>query len=116
MNRVTTLPLALVLTVALAVGAGLWWFYRGDAPAPVDFDAATGEAIAATATGTLTIHGVSRPVIFGLEAQLVGDTVVVVGTTKIAFSDSDVAVPSSPIVLSVDDTGTLERQLLLTAP
>lgn len=50
---------------------------------------------------------------FALEAQLVGSTVVAVGSTEIAFADYDVEVPSSPMVLSVDDHGTLELQLLL---
>ena len=44
---------------------------------------------------------------------LVGDTIVMTASTQITFSDYGVEVPSSPIVLSVDDVGTLELQLLL---
>jgi hypothetical protein len=32
----------------------------------------------------------------------------------VAFSDYDVTVPSAPIVLSAEDEGTIELQLLLT--
>lgn len=76
--------------------------------------AASGEAVDVTATGDLTIHGETRAVEFPLQAQLVNDTVVVVGSLDVAFSDFGVEVPSSPAVVSVDDHGTLELQLLLT--
>lgn len=74
--------------------------------------AAEGEAVEVTATGDLTIHGVTNEVTFEMEAQLVNGTVVAVGTTEVTFSDYDVEVPSSPVVLSVDDHGILELQLL----
>ncbi|MCP5030606.1 MAG: YceI family protein [Actinomycetia bacterium] len=76
--------------------------------------ATTGEAVAVTATGELTIHGVTQSVQIDLEAQLVADTVVVVGSMDIAFADYGVEVPSSPAIVSVEDHGTLELQLLLT--
>lgn len=83
---------------------------------PIDLgeDAASGEPVRVTATGDLTIHGVTRQVEIPLEAQLEGDTIVVVGSVEIAFSDYGVEVPSAPIVLSVADVGTMELQLLLT--
>ena len=67
-----------------------------------------------TATGDLTIHGVTKSVEIPLEAQLVDGTVVLVGSTEVTFSDYGVEVPSAPVVVSVSDTGTLELQLLLT--
>jgi hypothetical protein len=36
----------------------------------------------------------------------------VVGSTEIVFSDFDVEVPSAPVVVSADDRGVLELQLL----
>ena len=48
-----------------------------------------------------------------MQARLVDDTVVVVGSTDISFSDIGVEVPSSGKVLSVADTATIELQLLL---
>ena len=73
-----------------------------------------GEAVSATAVGDLTIHGVTQRVEFPLEAQLVQDTVVVVGSLDITFADYGVEVPDAQIVLSVEDHGILELQLLLT--
>ncbi len=81
---------------------------------PVELgSAADGEAIEVTATGELTVHGVTQPVELAVEAQLVDGTIVLVASTELTFSDYDVEVPSSPAVLSVDDHGTLEAQILL---
>ncbi len=76
--------------------------------------AAEGDALAVDATGELTIHGVTQLVTIPLQAQLVGETVVVVGSIDITFSDYDVEVPESQIVISVEDSGTMEFQLLFT--
>lgn len=76
--------------------------------------AADGEAVSVTATGDLTVHGVTQQVQVPMEAQLVDGTVVLVGSTEITFADFDVEVPSAPVVVSVADVGTLELQLLLT--
>jgi polyisoprenoid-binding protein YceI len=83
---------------------------------PVDLGdgAASGEPVAVTAVGDLTIHGVTRQVAIPLEAQLVDDTVVVTGSLDITFSDFDVDVPDSQVVVSVKDHGVMEVQLLLT--
>ena len=74
---------------------------------------ASGQALSVTAVGDLTIHGVTKRVEMPLEAQLVDDTVVVVGSMDLTFSDYGVAVPESQVVLSVEDHGILELQLLL---
>lgn len=83
---------------------------------PIDLDAAAlaGEAVAVDAVGDLTIHGVTQRVTMPLDAQLVGDTIVVVGSLDIAFADYGVDVPSAPIVVSVDDHGPIELQLFFT--
>ncbi len=75
--------------------------------------AASGEKVSVTGVGELTVHGVTQQIEIPLEAQLAGDTIVIVGSTEITFADFDVEVPSAPVVLSVSDTGTLELQLLL---
>ena len=75
--------------------------------------AAEGETVTVAAVGELTLHGVTRPAEFALEAQLVGETVAVVGSTEVTFADFGVVVPSAPVVLSVEDHGILELQLLL---
>ena len=83
------------------------------APIELGEAAATGGQVSVTATGDLTIHGVTKSVTFDLDAQLVDSTVVVVGTTPVVFSDYGIELPTSPIVLSLDDNGTLEFQFLL---
>jgi polyisoprenoid-binding protein YceI len=77
--------------------------------------ATTGEAVSVVATGDLTIHGETQRVEIPIDAQLVDGTIVLVASTDIVFSDYGVDVPDSPIVLSVDDQGVLEVQLLLVA-
>ena len=76
--------------------------------------AAAGEPVSVTATGELTIHGVTKTVQIELDAQLVDGTIVLVGSMDLTFSDYDVEVPAAQIVVSVDDFGILELQLLLT--
>ena len=83
-------------------------------PVALGDGAASGEPVAVTAVGDLTIHGVTRQVAIPLEAQLVDDTVVVTGSLDITFSDFDVDVPDSQVVVSVKDHGVMEVQLLLT--
>ena len=75
--------------------------------------AAAGDPVSTSATGDLTVHGITQSVTFDLDAQLVDDTVVVVGSTEINFADYGVTVPSAPIVLSANDFGTVELQLFL---
>jgi polyisoprenoid-binding protein YceI len=73
--------------------------------------AADGEPVPVTATGDLTIRGTTLPVEIPLEAQLVDDVVVVVGSVEIVFADYGVSVPDAPIVVSAEDHGIIELQL-----
>lgn len=72
-----------------------------------------GEPFSATLPATLTIRGISQDVDVPLTGQRVGDVVVVVGTLPIDFTAFDVTMPTAPVVLSVEDTGSLEWQLFL---
>lgn len=83
-------------------------------PIRLPADADSGKQVDVSATGDLTIHGVTKSVAFPLQAKLVNGTVVVVGSIDVTFSDYGVKVPSAPIVVSADDHGTLELQLLFT--
>lgn len=82
---------------------------------PIDLgtNADSGATVEVTADGELTVHGVTQQVSVPLQAKLVNDTVVVVGSVEVSFADYGVQVPSSMKVLSVDDHGTVEFQLLL---
>jgi polyisoprenoid-binding protein YceI len=81
-------------------------------PIALESTPAEGEMIAATATGTLTLHGVSREVAIPLQGQIAADRVVVVGSTVVAFADYGIAQPRAAAVLSVADRATLELQLV----
>ena len=48
---------------------------------------------------------------FDLQAQLVDDIIVVVGSSDVVFSDYGVPTPRSAAVLSVEDEGVMEFQL-----
>jgi polyisoprenoid-binding protein YceI len=84
------------------------------APIELGDGAASGDPVELSAQGDLTIHGVTTPVEIPLEAQLVDDTAVVVGSLDVVFADYGVSVPSAPVVLSAEDHGVVELQLLLT--
>jgi polyisoprenoid-binding protein YceI len=75
--------------------------------------AAGGEAVTVDAVGELTIHGVTTTVTIPLQAQLVDGAIVIVGSIDISLADYGVSVPSAPIVVSAEDTATLELQLFL---
>ncbi len=83
---------------------------------PVDLGAqpVEGATIEVTATGDLTLHGVTRAVEIPLQARVGGGVVTITGSLEIAFADFDIAKPQAMIVLSVQDGGTLELQLQLT--
>ncbi|MDH3261488.1 MAG: YceI family protein [Acidimicrobiia bacterium] len=83
---------------------------------PVDFGAIPedGETISVTAIGELTVHGISNTIEMPLQAQLIGDVIVVVGSTEIVFADYNVEAPSAVIVLSVEDRGQVELQLFFS--
>jgi polyisoprenoid-binding protein YceI len=70
-----------------------------------------GKTISATATGELTLHGVTKTVQVPIEARLSGDVVTVVGSIAIQFADYSVDRPTSFAVLSIEDHGTMEFQL-----
>ena len=83
-------------------------------PVELPVGVSEGERFSGSALGDLTIMGVTNRVVFDLEAQLVGDTVVVVGSTEVVFSDYGVSAPTSPSVISVEDHGIMEFQLFFT--
>ena len=83
---------------------------------PVELPAgmADGEPFSGSAEGDLTIKGVTNRVTFELQAQLVGEIIVAVGSSDVVFSDYGVTAPTAPVVVSVEDHGIMEFQLLFT--
>jgi polyisoprenoid-binding protein YceI len=77
---------------------------------PLDFgtDPGVGKAVTVSATGDLTLHGVTKSVTFDLQAQrLDATTIEVLGEIPIHFPDYDIANPSGGPA-QVGDDGTLE--------
>jgi polyisoprenoid-binding protein YceI len=83
---------------------------------PIDLGAAPaeGQAVSVTATGDLTLHGQTKSVQIPLKAKRAGGVIVVTGSLEITFADFGIAKPTSFLVLSVQDQGTLELQLFFT--
>jgi polyisoprenoid-binding protein YceI len=83
---------------------------------PIDLGSvpADGQVIQATATGDLTIHGVTKSVRIPVEARVAGDVVTVTGSIDILFADYGMNRPTSFLVLSIADHGTMEFQLQFT--
>jgi polyisoprenoid-binding protein YceI len=63
-----------------------------------------------TATGKLTLHGVTKTVTFTLQCERTGDTAEVTGSIPITFADYSISNPSFGPV-TTDDHGTLEFKL-----
>ena len=66
-----------------------------------------GDAVTATATGELTLHGVTNAVTFDLTVQAGDDIIGVLGEIPVTFSDYDISDPSGGPA-EVGDEGTLE--------
>lgn len=83
---------------------------------PVELPAGVseGEGFSGSVLGDLTIKGITNRVVFDLEAQRAGDTIVVVGSAPVIFSDYGVTAPTSIAVISVEDHGIMEFQLFFT--
>ncbi|MYI20773.1 MAG: YceI family protein, partial [Acidimicrobiia bacterium] len=83
---------------------------------PVTFESlpAAGESVTATVVGAFEIHGASRPVEISLEATWIERVVIVGGTFQISFQDNGIVPPRAPVVLSVEDVGTIELLLNFT--
>ena len=84
--------------------------------APIDLGAepVEGQLVEVTATGDLTLHGVTKSVQIPLQARREGDTIAVAGSLPIAFADFGIEKPQAMMVLSVEDRGTLELLIHLT--
>ena len=79
---------------------------------PVTLPGADDVSVSMEVLGQLTVNGIGRQVPVKIEAQLVDATIVVVGSIDITFIDYDVGVPSAIIVVSAEDHGIVEVQLL----
>ncbi len=82
--------------------------------APIELGSVPADAtpVTATATGELTLRGVTNPVTVEVQAQKNGDTIQVVGSTDVVFADYGIPQPDNGAV-STQDHGLLEFDLRL---
>lgn len=75
---------------------------------------ADGTSTTVSATGDLTLHGVTKQVTVDFDAETRDGTIAIVGSTPIVLADYEMEPPTSALALSVADQGTLEFQVFLT--
>ena len=66
-----------------------------------------------TATGDLTLHGVTKPVQVTIEARRNGGNIEVVGSIPVKFSDYGIDNPSTAAV-TTQDNGVVEVSLIFS--
>jgi polyisoprenoid-binding protein YceI len=72
------------------------------------------ERATVSATGDLTIHGVTKEATIELQAELQSDAAVVVGSAPVALADYGIDPPTGFSVLSISGDGTFEFQLFFS--
>lgn len=82
-------------------------------PIAVDEAALSGDVIERAVRGTLELHGVANEVEIALTGQLVDGLVVIVGSSEIALADYEIEPPTNFRVVSIEDSGTMEFQIIL---
>lgn len=87
---------------------------------PIDFGEVPeeGATVDATATGELTLHGVTNEITFPVQAVLRGNTISI-GTNpddlpEIVLADYDIEAPTGGPIAEVSDTGTFEFLITVT--
>jgi polyisoprenoid-binding protein YceI len=80
-------------------------------PISLPADAGNGQAFRVSATGALTIHGVTRTVTILIDARLNGSQIELAGSITFPFSDFGMTPPSIGGFVSVQDNATMEFQL-----
>ncbi len=83
-------------------------------PIALPADAAGGQTIHVSATGALTIHGVTKTVSIPIDARLTGSKIELVGSIAFPFGQFGMTPPSIGGFVTVQDNATMEFQLLLT--
>src|ERR1700731_4133643 len=86
------------------------------APIILPATAASGQAINVSATGALTIHGVTKTVTIPIMARLNGSTIELAGSITFPFSQFGMTPPSIGGFVTVQDNATMEFQIFLAPP
>ena len=83
------------------------------APIELGHVPAEGEEVSVTATGDLTLHGVTKSVQIPLKATLTQDVIGVSGSLTFTWEDFGMEQPSSQRVVSLADDVTMEFQIFM---
>jgi polyisoprenoid-binding protein YceI len=73
--------------------------------------AKSGQVVKVSATGPLTLHGVTRTVSIPLSLQLSGSSFEVVGSISFPWSEFGMSAPNFGSFVTVDNTATMELDL-----
>jgi polyisoprenoid-binding protein YceI len=87
--------------------------FKLTSPIALATDAASGQTIQVSASGDLTIHGVTKSVTIPIDARLTGSKIELVGSITFPFSEFGMTPPSIGGFVSVQDNATMEFQVLL---
>ncbi|HEX9096606.1 MAG TPA: YceI family protein [Candidatus Dormibacteraeota bacterium] len=81
-------------------------------PIALPADAASGQTVHVSATGALTIHGVTKTVTIPIDARLNGSKIELVGSITFPFSQFAMTPPSIGGFVTVQDNATMEFQVV----
>ena len=88
--------------------------FKLTSPIALSADATSGQTIHVSATGDLTIHGVTKSVTIPIDARLTGSKIELVGSITFPFSQFGMTPPSIGGFVTVQSNATMEFQLLMT--
>jgi polyisoprenoid-binding protein YceI len=88
--------------------------FKLTSPITLPAGTASGQTIHVSATGDLTIHGVTKSVTIPIDARLTGSTIELVGSITFPFSQFGMTPPSIGGFVTVQNNATMEFQLMLT--
>jgi polyisoprenoid-binding protein YceI len=88
--------------------------FKLTSPIALTADAGSGQTVRISATGDLTMHGVTKSVTIPIDARLTGSKIELVGSITFPFSEFGMTPPSIGGFVSVENNATMEFQLLLT--
>ena len=88
--------------------------FKLTSPITLPAEAGSGQTIHVTATGALTIHGVTKTVTIPIDARLTGSKIELVGSITFPFSQFGMTPPSIGGFVTVQNNATMEFQLMLS--
>jgi polyisoprenoid-binding protein YceI len=86
--------------------------FKLTAPITISEIPAEGQSVKQNVKGDLTLHGVTKSISMDIEGVIKDGKLVVVGSTVIEFADYNIGKPQGASVLSIEDRGTMELQLI----